>query len=764
MNQQEEQEERDRVAQVTTFLHHQIEKAKQAVKKAQAESDRVQKNYGINTSVNYLEADDRIETKADLQQQRNLVNRTVENEAIVKKQLATYQQLSHSPYFGRIDVQDSGAPTPEPLYIGTASLMDGNGEFLIHDWRAPISSVYYNGTLGPVHYQTPNGERSTTLKKKRQFKIKDGQILHMFDTNETVGDEMLQETLGNKSSDQLQNIVATIQREQNDIIRDVRSDLLVVQGVAGSGKTSALLQRIAFLLYHSRNELSANQILLFSPNLLFSNYIKDVLPSLGERNMRQVTLQSFFAQRLEGLRVQTRFDRYEASPVHNPLTTYKESQAFIDELRTYLRQLSPRAICFTGLYFQGELFFSAAEVRSIYARLNPKLPLADKFLKTKNTLIKRLKARINEEVHEDWALDELDNLSDEQYHNYLGDRDPADFLDFDEERDFVARKLVKERLRVVYDAIYNDQFWDQYSQYENFLGQLDSNDQITPADWQRDQRAFTDTLEYHQIRLVDAAPVLFLQDYFTGENHNRHIKYLFIDEVQDYSVAELMYLKLTFPRAKFNLIGDSEQALFKDVETAQALLNRLKAALPVRHPRLINLNRSYRSTYPITTLASSILPAGDHIEAFNREGDTPTYAEVPDEQQLLTTAQAIIKTEVQDHETVAIITKTKDEAQHVYQELRHQFDCLLVTDKARTLNKSVLILPVYLAKGLEFDTVIAWNVSATNFPTHHELGILYTMMTRAMHHLVLLSQGPLTDLIPEQALHQQLLVKAKSTS
>ncbi|USS87906.1 AAA family ATPase [Fructilactobacillus hinvesii] len=761
MNQQEEQEERERVTQVTAFLHHQIKKAQLAVQKAQAESERVQKNYGTNTSVNYLEADDRIETKADLQQQRNLVNRTVENETIVKKQLATYQQLSHSPYFGRIDVQDPGALIPEPLYIGTASLMNDNGEFLIHDWRAPISSVYYNGTLGPVHYQTPNGEQTTTLKKKRQFKIKDGHIIHMFDTNETVGDELLQATLGSKSSEQLQNIVATIQREQNDIIRDVHSDLLVVQGVAGSGKTSALLQRIAFLLYHSRNELNASQILLFSPNLLFSNYIKEVLPSLGERNMRQVTLQAFFAQRLEGLRVETRFERYEAHQVQSPLSDFKASQAFIDAIRTYLQNLTPDQICFTGLYFQGEIFFSAAEVQNIYARINQKLPLADRFLKTKNTLIKRLKARINEEVHEDWVLDELDTLSDEQYHAYLGEHDPADFLDFDEERDYVAKKVVKDRLRVVYDAIYNDQFWDQYSQYQAFLQQLTPTAAVSAADWKRDQRAFTDGLEYHRIRLTDTAPVLFLQDYFTGENHNRRIKYLFIDEVQDYSVAELMYLKLTFPRAKFNLIGDSEQALFKDVETAQALLQRLEAALPVKYPRLITLNRSYRSTYPITTLASSILPAGDHIEAFNRDGDLPILMEVATDQQLLEQTTSIIKTERQRDETVAIITKTKEEATQIYQQLRHQFDCLLVTDKARSLSKPVLIVPVYLAKGLEFDAVIAWNVSKTNFPTQHELGTLYTMMTRAMHHLYLLSAGPVTNLIPIRALQKPLLITDK---
>ena len=170
---------------------------------------------------------------------------------------------------------------------------------------------YYNGTLGKVSYETPMGTLETELKKKRQFTIVNGQIKNMFDTNETVGDEMLQQILGEHSDEYMHNIVATIQKEQNDIIRDTTHDLLLVQGVAGSGKTSAILQRIAFLLYHSRDKLSAEQIVLFSPNLLFSHYISEVLPSLGERNMRQVTLAEFLTQRFQGLKVETLFDRYE---------------------------------------------------------------------------------------------------------------------------------------------------------------------------------------------------------------------------------------------------------------------------------------------------------------------------------------------------------------------------------------------------------------------------------------------------------------------
>ncbi len=468
MNKHEEQQEQERVTFVSQLLANKIKKTKQEVENAKAETQQVQKNYETNTSVNYLEADDRIETKAELQQQRSLVNKVVEDENIMKRQLDTYQELHHSPYFGRIDIQDEGFSDTDKLYIGTASLIDQDGEFLIHDWRAPISSVYYNGTLGKVSYQTPNGQQNTKLLKKRQFQIKDGKIINLFDTNETVGDELLQKELSSKSPEAMKNIVATIQREQNDIIRDTKSDLLVVQGVAGSGKTSALLQRIAFLLYHSRNDLNAEQILLFSPNLLFSNYIKEVLPSLGEHNMRQVTLAKFFSQRMEGMQVQTLFNRFENQELNTGIHEFKGSQKFINNIDDYLQNLKPQDIIFTDIHFQGETYFSKDEIQKIYGGLNQNLPLADKLLKTKNTLIKQLKQRIKAEINSKWVADRLDSLSDEQYHALLGDQDIDDFTDFDAEHDYIATQLVKQNLKIVYDAIYNDSFWDVYTQYQNF--------------------------------------------------------------------------------------------------------------------------------------------------------------------------------------------------------------------------------------------------------------------------------------------------------
>lgn len=236
---EERELEQHRLNNVAQEIDKQLQKAETFYDKAHSETRAVESNYIANTSINTAEVDDAMETNAEIQQQRNIVARVTETENIMAKTVTTLKLLRTSPYFGRVDIIEDN--WPETLYIGLASLQDETGDFLIYDWRAPISGIYYNGTLGKVSYPTPSGEQTVDLQKKRQFVIHDGQITSMFDTNETVGDEMLQYALGQQNDDVMRNIVATIQQEQNQIIRDTTSDLLVVQGVAGSGKTSAIL-------------------------------------------------------------------------------------------------------------------------------------------------------------------------------------------------------------------------------------------------------------------------------------------------------------------------------------------------------------------------------------------------------------------------------------------------------------------------------------------------------------------------------------------
>ncbi|CAI2629394.1 DNA helicase IV [Apilactobacillus kunkeei] len=743
--------EQNRVNKVVAKLNKRIDKTETEYQKAHNETKRVQQNYGNNTSVNYVEVDDRIETSADLQQQRGLVNKVVQSEAIIKNQLETYKKLADSPYFGRIDIKDDGDDDTERLYIGTASFVDDNENFLVYDWRAPISSIYYNGTLGKVSYQTPAGKQSTDLEKKRQFQISHGEINNMFDTNETVGDEMLQSVLGQQHDEVMQNIVSTIQKEQNDIIRDTYNDLLVVQGVAGSGKTSAILQRIAFLLYHSRSSLQADQIILFSPNRLFSHYISDVLPSLGERNMRQVTLQEFIDHRLEGVKVQSLFDQYETEQAYTDeekaIQSFKRSHQYMTSIENYINTVFNDDISFQSILIDGKVFFDADVIKDIYASQPKQMKPADKFLKTKNRLIEILKKRIEVEVYKPWVDDAIDQLNSEQYHDFMEGHQLGSFQDEDDERYFIAKQIVTEHFRKVYDALYNGSFFDPYLQYQRFMQQVVLPKDVNVDAWNDDIDGFADSIELHQVRLDDAAPLLYMRDLMIGGGQNQTMQYLFVDEMQDYSIAQLIYIKHSFPQTKINLIGDSEQALFKAVEAPQELLNKLNEAFATKKSRLITLNRSYRSTYPITNFAKSLLPNGDEIEAFNRPGKSPEILIRHNEKECIDALIESAQQELKDEGTVAIVTKNLNEAKQLHQHTYNQLNPTLLADTDRSLPKGVVIMPIYLAKGLEFDSVIAWNVSKDNYPNDDYVGTIYTIATRAMHHLTLISNGTVSPII-----------------
>lgn len=770
MGEQEEKiKEQHRVDRVVAEIKRQIAQTTKAVADAHKETRAVERNYSENASINRYEVDDIAESRAMIEQQRQLVSRAAESETILKHQLRTLKSLQSSPYFGRIDIKDPGEKTPESLYIGTASLMnDDKTDFMVYDWRAPIAGVYYNGNLGKVAYETPAGIQHTDLVKKRQFTIKNGHITNMFDTNETVGDELLQAALGEQNDQYMHNIVATIQREQNDIIRDTHSDLLLVQGVAGSGKTSAILQRIAYLLYHSRTELNADQIVLFSPNNLFSHYISEVLPSLGERNMRQVTLEGFVRRRFEGLRVENLFDRYESRQAEQgrswPIADFLEGAAIMDQVKDYAAGMTSDQLQFADLRFRGRVFFSARLIQQLYQSLPASMQPADRLVQLKNKLIRRLQHRAWEEAKKDWVAKELDDLDVQQLHRLYGRKKVDDFKDEDEQYAYLAHRLAKKRLRIIADAIYNNYFIDFYNQYEQFLRQVRLPAQINQRDWSAMILTYQDEIEYHRLELMHAAPLMYLRDLITASGQNRSFQYVFIDEMQDYSLAMLVYLKHAFPKAKFTVLGDSEQALFKPLQLPETLLNNLSRVLQARHPNLIALRRSYRSTKEITDFAKALLPDGDRIISFTRHGEKPRLLVHDSPAAGMRSLLEEIHELHRDNETVAILTKNRSQAQEVYRFLHQQklHDLHLLDEHDSALPTGTLVLPIYLAKGLEFDAVVAYDISERNLANTDAVGMIYTMASRAMHRLTLLSIGPVSKAVNAQA--RQLLASASPVS
>ncbi|WP_155286850.1 RNA polymerase recycling motor HelD [Lacticaseibacillus zhaodongensis] len=734
-------QEQKRVDRVRTYIKGRLVTVADQIATAHAETQQVERNYGDNTKVNTTEVDDAMETNAAVQQQKMLVTSAAENERILKHEQSTLKRLDPAPYFGRIDVQEAGSKTSEPLYIGTGSLQDENGHFLVYDWRAPIASIYYNGTLGRVSYDTVSGKQTVDLTRKRQFRIEDGQIVHMFDTSETVGDEMLQAVLGEQSDEYMRSIVSTIQREQNAIIRDTSSQLLIVQGAAGSGKTSAILQRIAFLLYHSRNTLESDQMVLFSPNRIFASYISAVLPSLGEKNMIQTTLSEFLTQRFTGLQVETLFDRFEADETNLPDSTaamrrFKESAEFMDLAEHFAK--TQHELCFQDIELDGSTFFSKETMAHIYAEQPAAATPADKFAAVRKTLMKRLNLRISIEAHQDWVDEVLAGLSEADVRHYIG---TETFEDSGDELRAVARAVVAEKFSPVYTALYDDYFIDPYAEYLQFLNSTEQ-DLVSRGAWQEMARAFARGLEEHKLRLEDAAPIMLIRDILTGSGQNHSIMAVFVDEMQDYSPALLRYIHHAFPRATLTFLGDEAQDVFSSRYTKSGYIDSLQRAFPDLRQRVITLNRAYRSSAPITKFASSLLPGGSKIQAFARDGAQPRLLIAPREELQQTLLQALRPLAAAYH-TVALITKTSAQAAALTAQLHLAAPELNASElKAddQKLGHGVLVLPVYLAKGLEFDAVIAYDVSAANYGAASDRDILYTVATRALHELLLIAR------------------------
>lgn len=728
-------EEQERVNSVAKKIDDKIERVDQSIEQAHQETNRIERNYGENTKVNTTEVDDQMETNASVQQQKQLVALAVENENILNSNRLKLENLQGSPYFGRIDIVEDGEK--DTLYIGTSTLQDDDGEFLIYDWRAPISGIYYNGMLGKVHYQTPNGTAEVDLKKKRQFQIVHNKIRTMFDTNETVGDEILQSVLSEYSDEYLKNIVATIQHEQNTIIRDTHSDVLLVQGVAGSGKTSAILQRVAYLLYHSRSTMNADNIVLFSPNKLFSNYISEVLPSLGEKNMRQVTLNEFISLRLTGVQVETLFERYERDEHNLPSTAikmrlYKESGDFLDKLQELEEQHPEHILHFENVIFEGKPFFTKEEISDIYDHVNHAYHIPDRFLKTKNILIKQLQKRIHEDRNEDWVQAEIDNLSDEDFQQIITDHNIEESSN---QREIIAEEFLRERYAPIYNALLNNYFFNPYKEYLFLLGTMKQN-LVSDNIWQTMIESIDDQIESHKLKLSDSIAILYLRDIITDGGINHAIQHIFIDEVQDYTMAQLKYISHAFPNAKMTLLGDRAQDVLTSSYRQTDLVTEVNDLFSKKRITTITLNQSYRSTAEITKFATKLLPNGDEVKAFSRQGEDPVIKVFEDDnyyQGLKETAKDLNK----KYETVAILTRNQAQAEQIYTHFSDESIVTLVDADFRSIPKGILILPIYLAKGLEFDAVIGHDISATNYPDQRSVDVLYTICTRAMHSLTL---------------------------
>lgn len=679
--------------------------------------------------------------------------------------LATLKRLEKKPYFARIDFQEKGASKPESIYIGLASFSDRPDHFLIYDWRAPISSVYYEGKLGEVSYDTPIGKQEVDLKLKRQFQIKDGTIVTIFDTDEQVGDQMLLAALGNHSSTKMKSIVTTIQRTQNEIIRDTKDDLLFVQGAAGSGKTAAVLQRVAWLLYRYRGNLTSSQVVLFSPNQLFNDYIDQVLPELGEHNMVQMTYFQFVNRRVPRLHVQTLAQRFATSQDHRSgkIQRLLTDLQFFDATKRYAKHLGHGDMRFRNIMFNGKVFISRDKIKEIYYSFNNNYNLGNRLDGTKEALIKYLNHRVSSEMRSKWVEQRVQSLSKEEM-DALYANEPREFENEEKEYRFLARKIVMKAFEPIKRAINHNQWININGQYLHLLRVVPklinlTDYGLTADQWQTFVDGVKEQLKDGQISANGITIYLFLYDLITGKKGQRDIRYVFVDEVQDYDAYQLAYLKYRFPKARFTLLGDLNQAIFTH-ENSHSLLKQLGTMFDPEKTKVVQLTKSYRSTKQITDFTKHLLLNGEAIEAFNRNGDLPTIIETSD---LATNVDAVAKTLQKyqtDHDAVAIIGKTLADCKQLYSELeKRNIKTTLIRTENQRLVKGPIIVPSFLAKGLEFDAVIVWDANQDKYHGDDERQLLYTICSRAMHSLTMTANGKITDLINNVPTTEYQLIK-----
>ncbi|WP_277529627.1 RNA polymerase recycling motor HelD [Cohnella rhizosphaerae] len=692
-----------------------------------------------------------------------------------------------NPYFARIDFAEkkelaaggdgAGAAgetsEPEVIYIGRASLVGEDGEtFYIYDWRAPVSSLFYDHEPGPASYDTPGGEIAGEMTLKRQFVIRGGRLRHMFDTDETIGDDILQAVLSEKSDTAMKSIVATIQKEQNRIIRDERHRLIVVQGAAGSGKTSAALQRVAYLLYRYRDSLTAEQIVLFSPNPVFKGYISRVLPDLGEANMRQMTFRELIEARLgrrfdaEDLFAQTEdLAATEGTPegeARARAVRYKGSEHYFETIAAYLDRLKREGVVFRQLRFKGDTIVSAEEMsRQFYVEYGED-SFGDRLAKLRRWLNGRLTAWVDDQLHEPWVEQAAELMEEEDIQRaYVNVRRQGGFHEdaFDDEdkmTELLLRQAAENAIGPLRRAVKGFRFMDAPETYRQLFVSRSlfvscAPDGRLPEGWEWMAQRVEDKLGRKELDHEDATPLLYLMEALEGfRKVEGEVKHLFVDEAQDYSPFQAAYLRRRFPRARMTVLGDFNQAIYAQAEDSGGFGGWTRLADPA-DAAVWRLTTSYRSTRPIVELSKRILRPEDAegIRPFNRDGEEPRLIPCGDRAHLADLAAADVTALLAaGHGTIGVIAKTAHEAGDasalLKERLGEDVPVTLVSGGSANLPKGVSVLPSYLSKGIEFDAVLVWDASAERYGQERHRKLLYTVSTRALHVLHIYYTGELS--------------------
>lgn len=629
----------------------------------------------------------------------------------------TYERMKNSPYFGRVDFVFDGDDEALECYVGISHLSAKSGQLpLVYDWRAPISSLFYDFDSGPAEYEAPAGTMTGRITDKFQYKISSGKIIYMLQNDMSIDDEILKQELGTHASASLKAIVSTIQKEQNRIIRDTGHRILAVQGCAGSGKTSVALHRIAYLLYHNRNTLKASQILILSPNGVFSDYISRILPELGEENICEMALDIWAYRKLSKVgECQDRYDAIEEKldPKRHPShmsdeADYKQTESFVQELDGYILELESDLVDIRDFKYRGHLY-SAAHISQLFYEKLWQLPL-----------LNRMRAVA------DFIIDEEETLKG-------ADLSAA-------ERDYILTSL---------EGMYRTS--DLVELYNEFLANTDrtpldayltgipeKEEKSYPEDDEENESSPKEVKGWLRIPLIayeDVYPLLYLKYSLFKNEEERPVKHLIIDEMQDYTYIQYRLIEKVFPCA-MTILGDKAQTM---EEKERDVLTFLPSIFG-RELYTVKLEKSYRSTLEITEYAASIV-GFDTVNSIDRHGNGVEVLTFSDDTERIDKLTEILQDTSERNETVAVLVNNAYLAKKVYEAVNAKIDgceiSLLTADTSK-FKTGISIAPFYLTKGLEFDSVCIIDDETYSEAMHKQ--IQYIEATRALHELYILKK------------------------
>jgi len=661
-----------------------------------------------------------------------------------RKLVDKYEKMISSPYFARMDFTEEGEEKAEKYYIGISNLINEDFDFLIYDWRAPISSMFYDYEIGSAYYKCPDGIINGKISMKRQYKISDGKIDYMFDSNIKIDDEVLQDILSKSSDNKMKAIVTTIQRDQNKAIRNEKYKNLIVQGPAGSGKTSVALHRIAYLLYKHRDVITSKNIVIFSPNNIFNDYISNVLHQLGEDNMLQTTFKEYMHKVLEDVGGKEDYcammenifgDKSEQSyDIRIKSLKFKSSVEFVNLLKVYIEHLEKMDRNFRDITLRGETIISAVEIQELLYTDYERLPLKRKLEKLKQRILYLI------EPYEKTLVDKAMEESEES----------GECLEKSEVVK-VSKSLVGREIKDIVNEVEEKTKFDLMDCYKTFYENLEAflkmaNIQYDNESIREIKRYTLENLETKKINYEDQIALLFIKGAVGDIPKTEEVKYVIIDEAQDYSPLQYEIFNQLFNRANKTILGDISQSINPYMNVGS--YNNVVDILKPEDTSIINLTKSYRSTMEITKFSRKILNEEIHDEYVERSGDWPKLTGFLNEEDINERIVEEVKVYKSDgHNSIGIITKNVDEAQRIYNYLRDRINVKMIVSEDDEYVNDILVIPAYLAKGLEFDVVMIYNASDLRYKDEEDKLLLYTACTRALHVLDIFYLGNVSSLL-----------------